>query len=307
MTTETLDPIAAVRGFNRFYTRLIGALDEGHLGSPYTLAEGRAHYEIGHGEPLAPREVAERAGLDAGYLSRILKRFEADGLILRDADPDDGRSHLLRLTPQGRTIFGELQGRSNAAVGTLLAPLAARARARLTRAMDEVQSLLAAPTGAPEIVVRQPREGDLAFTVHRQAVLYAREYGWGLPLEALMARVVAEFIEAFDANRARAFVVDRGGEILGSVFVADGGAGVAKLRLLYLEPAARGLGLGDRLVGECVAFARAAGYRQLSLWTQSVLTSARRIYAAHGFRLVDSTPHTQFGPELIGETWVLDL
>ncbi|MFN3521204.1 MAG: GNAT family N-acetyltransferase [Phenylobacterium sp.] len=307
MTVDTIDPVAAVRGFNRFYTRLIGALDEGHLGSSFTLAEGRALYEIGHGEPLAPRVVAERAGLDPGYLSRILKRFEADDLIARDADPADGRSHLLRLTPKGRTMFGELQGRSNLAVGALLAPLAPKDRVRLTRAMEEVRGLLGSAPAAPEIVVRPHREGELSYTVHRQAVLYSREYGWGLPLEALMARVVAEFIEAFDADRARAFVVDRGGEILGSVFVADGGEGVAKLRLLYLEPAARGLGLGDRLVGECVAFARAAGYRQLSLWTQSVLTSARRIYAAHGFRLVDSVPHTQFGPELIGETWALDL
>lgn len=307
MTIETLDPVAAVRGFNRFYTRQIGALDEGHLGSPFSLAEGRALYEIGQAAQVAPKDVAERAGLDAGYLSRILKRFEAEGLIARDAAPDDGRSHVLSLTDQGLAAFAELQNRSNTAVEALLGQMPAGDRARLTRAMDEVRGLLAAPAQRAEVVLRPHRLGDMGWITHRHAVLYAREYGWGPRFEALVARIAADFIETYDPARARSWIADREGEILGSIFLEDAGEGAARIRLLYLEPAARGLGLGMKLVGEAVAFARAAGYVRITLWTQSVLTAARRIYTAHGFEMVEAKAHTLIGHELIGETWVLEL
>lgn len=301
------DPIAAVRRFNRFYTRQIGALDEAHLGGPYGLAEGRVLYEIAqvsHG--LSPKDIAGLTGLDAGYLSRILKRFETEGLVEREPSAHDGRSVTLRLTRAGRPAYERLRGISEGAVEKMIGGLSSEQLGRLTGAMAQVEALLAT-SDAPDIVLRSHRAGDMGWVVHRQAVFYAREYGWGAPLEALCARVVADFLEHFDPERERCWIAERGGEPVGSIFLMRGEGRQAKLRLLFVEPSAHGLGVGRRLVAECVAFARAAGYGEITLWTHSVLTAARGVYAAAGFRLVDSEPHREFGEDLMGETWVLAL
>jgi DNA-binding MarR family transcriptional regulator/GNAT superfamily N-acetyltransferase len=301
------DTVAAVRRFNRFYTRQIGALDEAHLGGPYGLAEGRVLYEVAqtpHGLP--PKDIAGLTGLDAGYLSRILKRFETEGLVEREPSAHDGRSVTLRLTPAGRQAYERLRGISEGAVEKMIGGLSSEQRGRLTGAMAQVEGLLNAAS-APEVVLRPHRAGDMGWVVYRQAVFYSREYGWGAPMEALVSRVVADFLERFDPERERCWIAERGGEAVGSIFLIKGEGRQAKLRLLFVEPSAHGLGVGRRLVTECVAFARAAGYGEITLWTHSVLTAARDLYAAAGFHLVDSQPHREFGEEEMGETWVLAL
>ena len=296
--------VAAVRRFNRFYTRRIGVLDAKYLGGPYVLAEGRALYEIAHAEGVTPKALAELAGLDPGYLSRILGRFEREGLIRRERSATDGRSVSLYLTDRGRTAFGELQTRSDGLVEGLIAPLPAGGRARLTEAMADVEALLAAPTGS-QIILRPHRVGDMGWVTWRHAVLYARDYGWDERFEALVARIVADFVEQFDPARERCWIAERDGEIVGSIFLVKGNGDEAKLRLLLTEPSARGQGLGKRLVAECVAFAREAGYGGVTLWTQSILTAARAVYAGAGFEMAESRPHREFGFDLVGETWKL--
>ena len=300
------DPIAAVRRFNRFYTRRIGALDEAHLGEPYGLAEGRVLYEVAQA-PLGgvtPTVIATETGLDRGYLSRILKRFEREALMVRARDPDDGRSIALTLTPAGQAAYEDLRQVAEDAVAGMIAPLSPAQQARLTAAMAEMQALLLQKP-PQEVILRPHRVGDMGWVTQRHAALYAAEYGWDERFEALVARICADFIEAFDPARERCWIAERDGEPLGSIFLVKGDGDEAKLRLLLIEPGARGLGLGKRLVTECLAFARAAGYGGVTLWTQSILTAARGIYAAAGFELVDSTPHRTIGVDLVGETWKL--
>ena len=302
------NPVSAVRRFNRFYTRRIGAFDEAHLGSPYNLAEMRALYEIAQApEGVAPKALAARTGLDAGYLSRILKRLEREGLIARRASPTDARSYAVWLTSQGIRAQNAWVIAAEGAVENLIGQLSSGQKSRLVAAMAEIESLLGAPpTG--EVALRAHRPGDIGWVVHRHGVLYAREYGWDERFEALVARIVADFVEAFDPDRERCWIAERDGERLGSIFLVKGNRpGQAKLRLLLLEPAARGLGLGKRLVTECVDFARAAGYAEVTLWTQSMLTAARRIYAAAGFELTDSRPDDTVADGLVSETWTLKL
>lgn len=304
---DTADPVAAVRRFNRFYTRAIGVLEKGYLGTPYTLAEGRVLYEIAKADGIAAKAIGEITGLDAGYLSRIVARFERDGAVARERSPSDGRSALLRLTAHGEAVFAPFDRRSAERVEGLIGGLSAPARQRLTGAMAEVEELLGAPAPGP-VILRLHRPGDMGWVVERHAVLYGREYGWGEGIEAVTARIVADFLEHRDPARARCWIAERDGERLGCVFlVADDEEGVARLRLLLLESAARGLGLGKRLVGECLAFARAAGYREVVLWTHAVLTAARGIYAAAGFSIEKTWTHDEFGVEEVSETWRLKL
>jgi DNA-binding MarR family transcriptional regulator/GNAT superfamily N-acetyltransferase len=302
--------VAAIRRFNRFYTRQVGALNEGLLHSSLSLSEVRVLYEIAHRQSPTAAELGRDLQLDGGYLSRLLRALEQRTLIERAPSPTDGRQSLLRLTPSGRATFEDLDQRSSAEVATLLAPLTDVQQRRLLEAMRTIETTLGAEAreSAP-YVLRSHRPGDMGWIVHRQAVLYAQEYGWNEEYEGLIARIVADFIDTFDAKREHCWIAEREGDIIGSVFVVRHPQrdGVAKLRLLYVEPAARGMGLGRRLVSEVTRFARDAGYRAISLWTNSVLVSARRLYEAEGYRLVHEEPHHSFGHDLIGETWELEL
>jgi len=304
---DTADPVAAVRRFNRFYTRAIGLLDKGYLGTSYTLTEGRVLYEIAKADGPTAKDIGAVTGLDAGYLSRILGRFERDGILVRERSASDGRSALLRLTPHGEEVFAPFDQRSAEMVEGLIGRLSSPARKRLTGAMAEVEELLGSPAPGP-VILRPHRPGDMGWVVERHAALYGREYGWGEGIEGVTARIVADFLEHRDPERARCWIAERGGERLGCIFlVADEEPDVARLRLLLLEPAARGLGLGKRLVDECLAFARAAGYREVVLWTHAVLVAARGIYASAGFKLEKTWTHDEFGKDEVSETWRLVL
>jgi DNA-binding MarR family transcriptional regulator/GNAT superfamily N-acetyltransferase len=309
------DAVAQVRRFNRFYTRLVGALDEGHLHSSFSLAETRVLYELAHADDsagLTATDLGRNLRLDPGYLSRILRGFERRGLVERGRVPTDGRRNLLRLTPKGRSTFDELDVRASAAVDDVLTPLSDRERVRLLESMRTIESLLGHREGPARqerqpFVLRPHRPGDMGWIVHRQAVLYAEEYGWDERYEALISRIVADFVEHFDARRERCWIAELNGEVVGSVFLIrhPDRPGVARLRLLYVERAARGLGIGRRLVRECTELARRAGYKTITLWTNSILTSARKIYEAEGYQLVREEPHHSFGHDLVGQTWEL--
>ena len=305
------DAVAQVRRFNRFYTRLVGALDEGHLHSSFSLAETRVLYELAHADGLTATQLSRDLRLDPGYLSRILRGFERRGLAERAPSPTDGRRSFLRLTPKGRSTFDDLNARASEVVADVLEPLADTQRRKLLDSMRTIESLLG-DTGTAQqapFVLRPHRPGDMGWVVHRQAVLYAQEYGWDETYEALISRIVADFIDRFDPKRERCWIAERGGETVGSVFLIKHPerTGVAQLRLLYVERSARGLGIGRRLVHECTQFARQTGYRTITLWTNSVLTSARKIYEAEGYRLVREEPHHSFGHDLVGQTWELEL
>ena len=309
MTGDDLDRrVAAVRSFNRFYTRVIGLLHEGYLASPFSLTEVRVLYELAHRERATASQLGRELGLDAGYLSRILHRFGERGLVDRQPSEVDGRRSILRLSEAGQEAFAPLNARSDAEIGALLWGLADGEQERLVEAMRTVERLLGDRRDPAEPYLLRPhRPGDMGWVVHRHGVLYAREYGWDETFEALVASIVAQFVEQLDPARERCWIAERDGQILGSVFVVKASETVARLRLLLVEPEARGLGLGARLVQECIAFSRAAGYRTLTLWTNSVLIAARRIYEKAGFRLVASESHRSFGQDLVGEHWELDL
>jgi len=300
--------IEAVRRFNRFYTRRIGVLCEGLLGSPFSLVEARIIYEMAqHGQTTATR-LCRELGLDGGYVSRILRRFEKAGLIDRRRSETDGRQSLLRLSEPGQEAFAALDARSRHEIDALLGALSHADQVRLVGAMHTVEILLdAEPEGRAPYLLRPHEPGDMGWLVHRHAVLYAEEYGWDESFEGLVARIVAEFLDRFDPKAERCWIAEKDGEIVGSVFLVKKSKRVAKLRLLLVEPKARGLGIGTRLVDECLRFARRAGYAKMTLWTNSVLTAARPIYERAGFRLVDQAPHHSFGHDLIGQTWELDL
>jgi DNA-binding MarR family transcriptional regulator/N-acetylglutamate synthase-like GNAT family acetyltransferase len=309
---EHIDTVAAVRRFNRFYTRAIGVLDRAYLGGPYTLAESRVLYEIAQGGPttreaVTPSAIAAALDLDPGYLSRMLARLERDGLVRRTRSARDGRSVELALSAAGQSYFATLNARSVARVEALVGDLTATQKAGLARALDTAQALLApAPARAP-ITLRPHAPGDMGWITERHGVLYGREYGWGSGIEAVTARICADFLDRFEPARERCWVAERDGERLGCVFLVKESDEVARLRLLLLEPAARGEGLGRRLVEECVAFGREAGYREIVLWTHAVLTAARAIYAKAGFEIVESHTHDDFGREELSETWRLVL
>jgi DNA-binding MarR family transcriptional regulator/GNAT superfamily N-acetyltransferase len=301
------DHVASVRRFSRFYTRKIGVLHEGLLGSPLSLAEGRVIWELAQRERATASELAAELGLDTGYLSRILGGFEKRGLIDRQPSERDGRQIVIALTEAGRALYATIDTRSREAVAALLGELDGADQVRLVDALETAEQLLGQgrkPAG-PSYILRSHQPGDIGWIIHRHGILYAEEYGLDQTFEALVARIAAGFIENFDAARERCWIAERDGAIVGSVLLVKESDEVGKLRLLYVEPAVRGLGIGSRLVGECIRFARQQHYRKITLWTNDVLISARRIYQAAGFRLVSEEPHRSFGQDLIGHFWEL--
>jgi DNA-binding MarR family transcriptional regulator/GNAT superfamily N-acetyltransferase len=300
--------VGAVRGFNRFWTRRIGVLREGYLESPFSLTEVRVLYELARSEETTASELGKELGLDAGYLSRILRGFEGRGLISKKLSETDGRRSLLRLTEEGQEAFAPLDARSREDVGAMLGALSAAKQDRLVGAMRTIEELLGAqPEPKVPYLLRPHEPGDMGWVVHRHGILYAREYGWDERFEALVARIVADFVDNFDPAKERCWIAESDRAILGCVFVVKESDTVAKLRLLLVEPEARGLGLGTRLVGECVRFARGRGYEKLTLWTNSVLDAARRIYEEKGFKIVEEEEHHSFGKDLVGQNWELKL
>jgi len=303
--------VAAVRRFSRFYTRQLGLLNEGLNETRFSLTEGRVLYELAHRDPTTATALAADLDLDPGYLSRILRRFGDDGLVAKKRAPDDARQSLIAITAKGRKAFAPLNKGSHDQVAVMLERLDPAAQERVVRAMATVENLIAPPAASaqrsPMIVLRPHRAGDMGWVASANGALYAREYGWDLSYEALVAKITAEFIENFDARRERCWIAEMDGERVGSVFCVRKTDEIAKLRLLIIDPKARGLGLGKRLVEECMHFAKDVGYTSMTLWTQSILTAARAIYAGKGFRLVAEEPHHSFGVDLVGETWERDL
>ncbi|MEU0688096.1 bifunctional helix-turn-helix transcriptional regulator/GNAT family N-acetyltransferase [Streptomyces uncialis] len=301
-----------MRAFNRFYTNLIGALDYSrHLHAPYTLTESRVLYELAHSPRTDAADLRTELSLDAGYLSRLLGKFEKDGLVDRSPSEQDSRRRRVTLTARGRDAADLLDERSREVVGSLLASVPAGDRPRLTEAMRVIQGVLtpgAERSGREDVVLRPPAAGDLGWMIQRNAEVYAAEYGWNAEYESLVARIVADFAGGHDPGAERVWVAELGGRRVGSVMcVRDEAPMTARLRLLLVEPDARGLGIGDRLVGACADFARKTGYRDLVLWTNDVLKAARSIYQRHGFTLVAEKPHHSFGTDLIGQDWRLAL
>ncbi len=300
--------IAAVRRFSRVYTRRIGVLEEGLLKSSYSLTEARVLYEIATGDGPTAAELCRELGLDAGYLSRILRGFEERGLITRTASPGDARRAHLGVTEAGRAVFEELDSRSSAEIGALLGSLGPQDQSRLVGAMDEIERLLTGEKEPPAPwQLRTHRPGDLGLVVSRHAALYAQDYGWSGEFEALVAEIAAAFIRNFDPARERSWIAEREGHFLGSVLVVKESDETAKLRLLLVEPEARGMGLGRALVQACTDFARQVGYRRIRLWTESILHPARKLYRQAGYRLIASEAHHSFGKDLMAETWELEL
>jgi DNA-binding MarR family transcriptional regulator/GNAT superfamily N-acetyltransferase len=300
--------ISAVRAFNRFYTRKLGVLDQQLLKSPFSLSEARVLYEIATRENPAAKPIGIELGLDPGYLSRIIQNFDDSGLIARTPLPSDRRQQQLSLTAKGRQAFGKLNRSSHDEVAAMLASLPNDGRERLIGAMTVIENLLGASSSPPPpAILRGPRPGDMGWVVQSHGSLYAREYGFDSSFESLVAEISAKFLASFDASRERCWIAELDGAQVGSVFLVRHSDDVAKLRLLLVDPAGRGQGLGQRLVGECVTFARQCGYRKITLWTQSILVAARRIYQDAGFVLVGTEPHRSFGQSLIGETWERDL
>ena len=300
--------VETVRRFNRFYTKQIGVLHEKLLRSPFSLTEGRVIYELAHHEQTTATELVNELGLDGGYVSRILRKFEKRGLLAKQPSATDGRLSILQLTGKGRKAFATIDARSCRQIEAALKGLSTAGQNRLVEAMNAIARMLGAqPEPRVPYLLRPHHPGDMGWVVHRHGVLYAEEYGWDERFEALVAGIVSNFIQRYDPKRERCWIAEREGEIVGSVFLVKKSKIAAKLRLLLVEPEARGLGIGTRLVQECSRFARQAGYRKIVLWTNSVLHAARHIYQAAGYRLVREEPHHSFGHDLIGETWELKL
>ena len=318
MTTATIpahtaspDPAAvkAIRRFNRFYTSRIGVLDP-YLGSDLSLTDVRVLYELAHRQTPVASEIGRDLRLDAGYLSRILRRFEAAGWLTREPHGRDGRQSVLRLTEAGHAAFAPLQQKSRDEAAALLSPLPPADRQQVVDAMARIERLLdpaSAPARTRTIVLRDPLPGDMGWVVQQHGELYAREYGWNGEFEALVADIVAGFVRKFQPEWEKCWIAELDGERVGAIFVVRKSAATAQLRLLLLAPAARGMGLGARLTDECIAFARNKGYRKMVLWTNSCLEAARAIYAKRGFRLDKAEPYEGFGKQLVGETWSLKL
>lgn len=294
-----------VRSFNRFYTRQIGVLHEHLLESQFSLTEVRILYELAHRPMLTSSDICRELGLNAGYVSRVLKGFEKKGLITKTPSAHDRRAAQLQLTEQGRATFMPLDEASQSEVVTMLGQLSEPEQHQLIEAMNQIKSLLGDTDSS--YLLRDPQPGDMGWIVHRQAVLYAQEYGWSSEYEALIAEIAAKFLRDFDPRAERCWIAERNGRVVGSVFVVKENETTAKLRLLYVEPSARGLGIGGRLVDECLKFARQVGYEKMVLWTNSILVDARRIYERAGFELVEEEPHHSFGKDLVGQVWRREL
>jgi DNA-binding MarR family transcriptional regulator/GNAT superfamily N-acetyltransferase len=300
--------IAAMRRFNRFYTREIGVLRKGYLGSPFSLAEARVLYEIGHRGPRTASDVARALDLDAGYLSRLLRNFETRGLIARKPSEKDARQAHLALTARGKKAYAPLERDSQEFVGAMLRKLSAPDQARLVAAMATIEQLIGPPQASDQpYVLRSFRPGDMGWVVARHGLVYGEEYGWDETIEALTAEIVAAFVRNYDPKREQCWIAERDGENVGCVFLVKEDETTARLRLLLVDPKARGLGIGARLVDECVRFGRQAGYRRITLWTHRVLDGARKIYIGAGFELTREWTHDDFGKTLVAETWDLEL
>jgi len=310
--------VATLRSFNRFYTRRIGVLDERLYGTPFTLPQTRVLWELAHHEGITASELARALDLDPGYLSRLLAVLKSKRLVRAQRSPADARQQVLSLTAAGQRAYAPMNAHSQAQASALLAPLDDAGRRRLLQATDTIESLLGAPRGerAPSpYLLRAPRPGDIGWVIGRHGAVYAQEYGWDLTFEGLVAQIAGRFVERFDAKREACWIAERDGLNVGCVFLVQARddktdkpeRGVAQLRLLIVEPSARGLGIGARLVAECERFARQAGYRRIRLWTQSTLLAARAIYAKAGYQLIATEPHHSFGADLVGEVWELAL
>ncbi|MCK9356448.1 MAG: bifunctional helix-turn-helix transcriptional regulator/GNAT family N-acetyltransferase [Dehalococcoidia bacterium] len=307
-SSTSSEAVSAVRRFSRFYTRRLGLLNRRLLSSEFPLTEVRILYELAHRNGLTATDLVRELDLDAGYLSRILTKFERRGFVSRETSGRDARRALLTLTAAGRKAFEPLDRASREQVDSLLSPLTPDQVGALVRSMQTIEQLLAAP--APErapYVLRPHRIGDIGWVARRQGMLYAQEYGWNEEFEAFVAEIGAHFIMHFDPQWERCWIAERDGAIAGSIFLVRESDDTAKLRMLYVEPSARGLGIGSRLVDECIRFGREKGYRKLTLWTNDVLVSARRIYEAAGFKLVKEEQHHSFGKDLVGQNWELTL
>jgi DNA-binding MarR family transcriptional regulator/GNAT superfamily N-acetyltransferase len=301
------DASDAIRRFNRFYTREIGVLDGNLLQSGFSLAEARILYELAQSPEISATEIGEKLNLDRGYLSRMLRAFHRKRLISRKTDAADRRRSHLHLTEKGRTAFAQLDRRSSEAANSMIADLPPGAMNALLAAMETIQGILAKNAAAPDYILRRDRVGDLGHIASRQGLIYEQEYGWDKTYEALAAKILSEFVQRNDTVNERAWIAESHGAILGSVYLMREDAETARLRLLYVEPQARGLGLGKKLVSECTRFARASGYKRIVLWTQSTLTAARKLYVGEGYKLMKEEPHHSFGKDLVGETWQLVL
>jgi DNA-binding MarR family transcriptional regulator/ribosomal protein S18 acetylase RimI-like enzyme len=299
--------IAAIRRFNRFYTRKIGVLEQQLLESPYSLTEARVLFELAHRDEPTAKEIGAQLDLDPGYLSRIVQAFMEKGLVTRKPVPSDRRQFRLALTTKGRLAFGRLNRGSHDEVGVMLEKLPGGGEERLVAAMTTIERLLDDEAPRPEVTLRTHRPGDMGWVVQQHGALYAREFGWDISFEGLCAEIAAQFLKNFDPARERCWIAEIDGQQVGSVFLVKHTDEVAKIRLLLIDPAGRGLGIGKRLVDECIAFARSCGYRKITLWTQSMLLAARGIYQKAGFVHVATEPHHSFGHDLIGETWELTL
>ncbi len=309
---DLADRIAAVRRFNRFYTARIGVLQAGYADSPFSLTEARVLYEIRERDRSTATDIGRDLDLDAGYLSRILRRFQKLGFVRKETSPADARQSLLSLTERGRKAFAPVEARSTRQVGAMLGTLTATQQGDLVAALHMAEALLAGKPQrshkpSPEPILRQPRAGDFGWIVERHGILYAQEYGWGGNFEGVCAQIVADFVNTFDPKCERGWIAELDGRNVGCVLLVKDQPGVARLRLLLVEPSARGLGIGARLTDECVRFARACGYRSMTLWTHSVLTAARTIYARAGFTLTSSEQKQSFGQEVVSEHWDLTL
>ncbi|MDW5325107.1 helix-turn-helix domain-containing GNAT family N-acetyltransferase [Plantactinospora sp. KLBMP9567] len=303
MASPLTPQASAVRDFNRFYTRIIGVLDEGMVHTPFSLTDGRVIYELAQRPATEVPTLRRELGLDPGYLSRILSRFAADGLVERSQSPVDARRQVVTLTEAGRAAYDLLNQRTQTEIEGLLTRLPAADRERLVEAMRTIRGVLGEATPPRAYLLRPVRPGDLGWVVHRHGVRYAEEYGWDITCEALAARIVAEYVEGRDPRREEAWIAELDGAPVGCVFCVRRDDEVAQLRLLLVEPEARGLGIGTRLVDECLRFARRAGYREIMLWTNDVLADARRIYEKAGFELREQAPHHSFGHDLVEQTW----
>ena len=302
------DSVLAIRHFNRFYTRQIGVLQEHIYRSPFSLTEVRVLYELAYQKNVTAGELCRELGLDRGYLSRMLRDFEAQGLITSTISSSDRRRIFLSLSSKGRKVFAPLDRRSSAEISAMLAPHSPSKQKALLGAMRQIESILVPASRPASYSLRPHRPGDMGWIVHRQGELYAQEYHYDERFEAMVAEVAAKFIQNFDPKRERCWIAERDGEILGSVFLVQEPKSAAKLRLLFVEPSARGLGIGRSLVAECVSFARQVGYKKVMLWTQSELSAARHLYEEAGFKLIKKEPHQSWGRrDLVAETWELKL
>jgi len=308
-TSAAEDRVAAVRQFSRYYTNVLGLLQEGLLDTEFSLTEARVIFELAAAGQADAASLKRRLDIDPGYLSRLLARLGKAGLISRQRDPDDGRRQVIELTAAGQAAFGTLNDRSERQVRDLLATLPEDAQRRLTGAMAAIEDILSGPAGRTRpaaYLLRSPGPGDLGWMVRAHGELYAREYGWDPTFEALVARIVADYAGNHDPRREAAWIAEVDGQPMGCVLCVRKDDDTAQLRILLVDPAARGLGIGARLVSECLTFARRAGYQRIVLWTNDVLTAARRIYQAAGFRLTGEEPHRSFGHDLVSQTWQLD-